>query len=129
MVAASEDVLAVVDAVAGLAILEGRGPPAEASAGFEHEHAAARGGEPHRRGQAGEARADDDDVGLSPPRYIGPPKRRLTSRDTSAKASLTRNVIRDQIMMAIQARRGRDTRTVSPKTSKSRRSISARIAW
>ena len=131
MVAAGEDVLAVVDAVAGLAIVERRGPPAEASARFEDEDAAPGGGQANRRRQAGEARADDDDVGraVRHARYIGPPKRRLTSRDTSAKASLTRNVIRVQMVIAIQARRGRDTRTVSPNTSKSRRSISARIAW
>ena len=128
VVGASEDVLAVVDAKPGLAILERRGPAAEASTGFEHQHAAPGVGEAHRGGKAGEAGADDDDV-VGHAGYIGPPKRRLTSRETSAKASLTRNVMRVQIVMAIQARRGRDTRIVSPNTSKSRRSISARIAW
>ena len=131
MVAAGKHVLAVVDAMAGLAIVERRGPPAEAAACFEDEDAAPSGCQPNGRRQAGKARADDDYVerAVRHWRYIGPPKRRLTSRDTSAKASLTRNVIRVQMLSAIQARRGRDTRIVSPNTSKSRRSISARIAW
>ena len=65
VVAAGEHVLAVVDAVAGLAIVERRGPSAEASARFEHEHAPAGRGQADRRRQAGEARADDDDVGCA----------------------------------------------------------------
>ena len=61
-VAAEEHVLAVVDELAGLAIVKRRGAAAEPAARFEHEHARAVARQPDRRAQAGEAGADDDRV-------------------------------------------------------------------
>ena len=56
--------LAVVDQLAALAIVEGGGPAAELGARLEDRHPQARSGECARRAQPGETRADDDDVGL-----------------------------------------------------------------
>ena len=58
-VAAGEHVLAVVDPLAGLAILPGPGAAAEPPARFEHEHATTGARELHRGGEAGKAAADE----------------------------------------------------------------------
>ena len=54
--------LAVVDELAGLAIVERRRAAAEPAARLEHEHARAPGGQPDGRAQPGEPGADDDGV-------------------------------------------------------------------
>ena len=64
-VGAGQDVLAVVDHFAGLAVVKGGRPPAQPAARFEHEDARALLHDPDGRAQAGESGADDDDVGAA----------------------------------------------------------------
>ena len=61
--AAEQDVLAVVEGLAGLRIFERAGPPAKRAAGFEEGDLRAGRFERNRRRHAGEAAADDDDAG------------------------------------------------------------------
>ena len=58
-VAAEEDVLAVVDAFAGLPIDKRRRPAAKAAPGFEHQHPRSAASEANSGAQAGEPGADD----------------------------------------------------------------------
>ena len=58
---AHRDVLAVVEQRAAARILEGEGLAAGVGAAFEQEHAMAGFGQVERRGEAGEAGADDED--------------------------------------------------------------------
>ncbi len=62
LVAPHEDVLAVVDLLAGRRISEGRGPPAKIRTRFEHKHAGAGLGQRGRRTQSCETRTDDGSV-------------------------------------------------------------------
>src|SRR6185503_15749271 len=61
-VAADENVLAVVDQLAGVAVGERGGAPAEAGLRLEHQHVRAVFRQAGGCAQAGEAAADDDDV-------------------------------------------------------------------
>ena len=61
-VTAEQDVLAVVDLLAGLAIGERRGPAAEPRARLEHEDARSTAGQPDGRGQPRKPRTNDNDV-------------------------------------------------------------------
>ena len=123
VVAAGEDVLAVVDAVAGLAIVECAW---RARRGVRALRARARGARarPARTAarQAGEARADDDDVG----RAVRP---RALHRAAEAaadlarhlgEASLTRNIIRVQMRERRSRRGAAATRGPSRRTRRSR---------
>ena len=60
VIAAEQHVLAVVDQLAGLAIAERRGAPAELAARLEHEHALARARRAPTRRQPGDPGADDE---------------------------------------------------------------------
>src|SRR6185503_9718037 len=61
-VAADENVLAVVDQLAGVAVGERGGAPAESGLRLEHQHVRAVFRQAGGCAQAGEAAADDDDV-------------------------------------------------------------------
>jgi hypothetical protein len=63
VVAAEEDVLSVVDALAGFAIEKRRRTSAKARTSLDDDHALAGVSESHSRAETREARADDDDVG------------------------------------------------------------------
>ena len=63
-IAPEQDMLAVVDELAGLAIGKCGRAAAEPRPRFEHEHARAAPREPHGGAEAGESGADDDDVGV-----------------------------------------------------------------
>ena len=65
VVAAHQHVLAVVHVLARLPVEEGRGAAAELASRLEHEHPRTPLGQRTGSGQAGAARADDDDVGRS----------------------------------------------------------------
>ncbi len=90
--------LAVVDQLAALAIVECGGPAAELGARLEDRHPQARSGERARRAEPGEPRAHDHDVGGT----------RLAHRKKNVRA---------HVDAAISARRGLGMRTTAEKTS------------
>ena len=61
-VAAKEDVLAVIDPLAGLPIGERGCAATQAASRLEHEHTRAQARQPRARAQPGKAAADDGDV-------------------------------------------------------------------
>ena len=61
-VAAEQDVLAIVNELAGLTIAERRGASAQPAAGFEDQHAGAPRREANGRAQSRETGADDNRV-------------------------------------------------------------------
>ena len=77
VVAAEEDVLSVVDALAGLAIEKGRRTSAKARTSFDNDHALAGVSESDSRAETREARADDDDVGGECGHAISEPRGRI----------------------------------------------------
>src|SRR5947207_10562442 len=112
VVAAHEHVLAVVHELAGLAIRERGRAAAEPRLRFDDEHACAVARETHGGAQAGEAGADHDDVVLRPGLRPGS---RLVVRGLRQFTGPYRLV--SHVRIAMNACRGRATRTRSEKTS------------
>ncbi len=113
VVAPHQHMLAVVHVLARLAIEEGRGAPAQLSAGFEHEHPRAPVGQRAGRRQAGAARSDDDHV------------RRGHFATRSPADAGEEAIVRIHVERAIRALWNFGTRTRSVNTSKSRASMRA----
>ncbi len=100
-VAPEKDVLAVVHQLAGYPVGKRGRPPTQPRPRLEHEHAGVPLRKRGARAEAGEARADDDDVEM-----------------TNAQCVYTRSSrVRAHVVAAIQARAGRGTRTGFVNTS------------
>ena len=97
VITAEQDVLAVVDELAGDPIGERRGAATELRPRIQHQHPPAGLRQQRRRAQPGEAGADHDDGGI-----------RRGHRFSSAAT---------HVVAAINARRGRGTRTTDENTS------------
>ena len=132
-IAAEEDVLAVVDQLAGLAIGERRGAAAELAARFEHDHAPAGLRERRRRRQPGDAAADhryvedlyepqiiwniSDIGGMSEIWKSEPRDFRIPAVPDFQISYRPVRAVRAQVVAAIRARCGRGTRMTRLKTS------------
>ena len=117
MIAAEQDVLAVVHPLAARLVAGGEGAPAEHRPGLGHDHPSPGVGQRTGSAQAGATGADDHDV------HRGHDVRAGTTASTPARIS-----VRAQVVAAMIARCGRGTRTTSENTSKPRRSIRCRMA-
>ena len=117
VIAAEQDVLAVVHPLAARLVAGGEGAPAEHRPGLGHDHPRPGVGQRTGSAQAGAAGADDHDV------HRGHDVRAGTTASTPARIS-----VRAQVVAAMIARCGRGTRTTSENTSKPRRSIRCRMA-
>src|SRR3954452_23707934 len=83
--AAEEDVLTVVELLAGLGIFEGTGAATEATAGFEEGDGCAGVFEGECGGHPGEAATDDDDAGHLA-RTAFQPMRSLAQRESDTRS-------------------------------------------
>ena len=102
MIAAEEDVLAVVDPLSRDRVVERGRASAEAAARLEHQHAGTTLDQRRGRAQAGEAGTDDDDVR----------RLRVHASETRRPASVAA-----QMRRAIRSRRDRGTRIRAENTS------------
>jgi hypothetical protein len=106
-VATGNDVLTVVDALAGPRIAEGVGTAAEGGTCFEQVHRYTGFGERRRGGKAGEPSADHDDWRLAHDAF-----------DLMCETGSRRPAsVRAQVVSAIIRRAGRGTRTTRVNTS------------